>query len=389
MNARRLKVWLGERVAVSDVGGSRVDRDAGVIFGVKVLGYESKNGRRYLPEAVKAAATLYEGASVRINHPRRAADQRDADDVFGWLEGVEVRADGLYADLHYLRSHPLATRLCEAAERNPELFGLSHNADGETETRGGETVVLEITEVRSVDLVADPATVGGLFEGRRMKLKAFFEAIKLPGKKQKAGRKLLSRLMEEGAMDPSLDAPMDAPPAEDAPPGDHIEALKQGFSAACHAVIDGEGDVKSKMAKLKEILTAADKLLASGEPVEESDDEEEVTEGEDEELEECEDDMKESVQLKRYKAREAVRELCESKNYQPSKAALAALVATPKAQRAALIEELRSGQKQTGRPRNQNVSESGRGSGGTGTTRDIKTGKDLASRLRDGSFSGN
>jgi methylase of polypeptide subunit release factors len=189
-------------------------------------------------------------------------------------------------------------------------------------------------------------------------------------------------------LDPAMDAPMEEPPAEEAPAEDHISALKQGFRAACMHVLDGEGDVKSKMSKLKEILTASDKLLSSGEPVEEADDEE-VKEGEDEELEECdEDDMKESLKRKvrRLEAREEVRELCESKNYSPSRAMLNALVAVPKADREALIDEARGGTSAR-RPRNQPIAE-GRG-GQDGTTRDIKDGKSFAERLKGGMFSGN
>ena len=47
-----------------------VDRQAGVIRGVKILGLESRNGRSYLPEALSQAAPLYEGAKVNVNHPK-------------------------------------------------------------------------------------------------------------------------------------------------------------------------------------------------------------------------------------------------------------------------------------------------------------------------------
>ena len=160
----------------SMTGASRVDRAAGVIFGVRVLGRKSDNGREYLPEAIARALPLYEGASVRVNHPKRPDDQRDTEDVLGWLVNARQSPDGgAVADLHLLTEHSLAARVMEAAERNPRLFGLSHNAQGDGEVRDGVFVVHEITEVRSVDLVADPATTRGLFEsrGRSMKVKAF------------------------------------------------------------------------------------------------------------------------------------------------------------------------------------------------------------------------
>ena len=48
----------------------RVDRAAGVLRGVKLIGLESLNGRRYRPEALAAAVSLYEGAKVNVNHPK-------------------------------------------------------------------------------------------------------------------------------------------------------------------------------------------------------------------------------------------------------------------------------------------------------------------------------
>jgi hypothetical protein len=155
-------VRLIERVATSLV---RVDRAAGVLHGVKVLGRQSRNGRRYLPAALRAALRLYEGAKVNINHPERGGGKdRAVTDRFGVLRRVRLEADGIRADLHYLTRHPLAEMIAEAAERMPEALGLSHNAEGRTARRGGVETVEEITRVVSVDLVSDPATTGGLFE---------------------------------------------------------------------------------------------------------------------------------------------------------------------------------------------------------------------------------
>lgn len=162
---RELRERAGLTLGPLADGTPRVDRERGVIRRVKVLGLESVNGRRYLREAVKAAVPLYEGASVRINHLHDKDKDRPSEDVFGWLRGVEQDGDGcLYGDLHYLKAHPMADRVAEAAERNPLLYGLSHNAQGEGEPEDGVFVVRKIVEVHSVDLVADPATNKGLFE---------------------------------------------------------------------------------------------------------------------------------------------------------------------------------------------------------------------------------
>ena len=75
---------------VSSAGRAlRVDRAAGVIRGVKVLGLESKNGRTYLAEALAQAVPLYEGAKVNVNHSKHGpAAPRDYQDRIGILRAV-------------------------------------------------------------------------------------------------------------------------------------------------------------------------------------------------------------------------------------------------------------------------------------------------------------
>lgn len=145
---------------------TQVDREAGVIRNVKVLGRDSRNGRVYSDTALRQAARLYEGLGVNLNHPdrRETSIERPVQDGFGWLEGVRVGDDGVYGNLHYLKSHPHSAVIVEAAERNPRRFGLSHNAEGRVERRDGRTVVESIETVRSVDVVQNPATNRGLFE---------------------------------------------------------------------------------------------------------------------------------------------------------------------------------------------------------------------------------
>lgn len=144
----------------------RVDREAGVLRGVKLLGLQSRNGRRYLPEALSAAAALYEGAKVNVNHPRGGPlATRDYQDRIGVMRNVAVRSEeGLFGDLHFNPRHALAEQLLWDAEHAPENVGLSHNVQARTARQGEETVVEAIVRVQSVDLVADPATTQGLFE---------------------------------------------------------------------------------------------------------------------------------------------------------------------------------------------------------------------------------
>jgi hypothetical protein len=143
----------------------RVERQAGVIRGVKVLGLESRNGRTYLPEALAQAARLYENAKVNVNHPKgNPTGPRDYQDRIGTIRRVMVRPEGLFGDFHFNPKHALAEQLMWDAERAPENVGFSHNVEARVARHGDRVVVEAITRVQSVDLVADPATTRGLFE---------------------------------------------------------------------------------------------------------------------------------------------------------------------------------------------------------------------------------
>jgi len=144
----------------------QVDRQSGVIRGVKILGRRSRNGRTYPHETLSAAAGLYEDAKVNVNHPKgNPAGPRDYQDRIGVIRNVVVRREeGLFADFHFNPKHVLAEQLLWDAEHAPQNVGFSHNVQARVARRGEEIVVEAITRVQSVDLVADPATTRGLFE---------------------------------------------------------------------------------------------------------------------------------------------------------------------------------------------------------------------------------
>jgi len=144
----------------------RVDRSAGVIRGVKLLGLASRNGRRYREDALIEAVGLYEGAKVNINHPKgHPLSPRDYQDRLGVVRGVQFRTgEGLFGDLHFNPKHALSEQLVWDAEHAPQNVGMSHNVLARTTRNGDETVVEAITKVQSIDLVADPATTSGLYE---------------------------------------------------------------------------------------------------------------------------------------------------------------------------------------------------------------------------------
>ena len=146
--------------------GGRIDREAGVIRGVKILGKISKNRREYTQAALEEAAGHYSGIKVNLNHPsaQEIKKSRGVESWIGTLENIAIHADGVYGDLHLLRSHPYTPVIIEAAERHPGKFGLSHNADCSGFNARGKAVIESVEKVRSVDLVSSPATTGGLFE---------------------------------------------------------------------------------------------------------------------------------------------------------------------------------------------------------------------------------
>lgn len=142
---------------------ARIDRDASVIRGVKVLGLDSKNGRTYSESALREAVSLYQGKQVNVDHID--GQRRSYRDRIGKLANIELRADGLYGDLLVNPKHPLAEQLFWDAQNSPDSVGLSHDVTGRTTARNGRIVVEAISDVRSVDLVAEPATTRSLYEG--------------------------------------------------------------------------------------------------------------------------------------------------------------------------------------------------------------------------------
>ncbi len=202
----RQQVDLLEYVAANP---GKVDRDAGVIRSVKILGAVSKNGRQYSPQALREAATFYEGLGVNANHPSRETPNinRMVQEGVGWLENVTVKPDGVFGDMHVIKAHPLAGALFEVAERKPDRFGLSHNASGECVTRQGKTIVESIKSVRSVDIVQNPATNHSLFESvetmSKQSAKSQIQAI-TANKKAGRGAKLraIQSLLEMDALPP-------------------------------------------------------------------------------------------------------------------------------------------------------------------------------------------
>ena len=141
----------------------RVDREKGVIPGVKLLGTLSRKGREYPKEVMARALPLYEGMRVNVDHVE-PGQRRSLRDRIGLVRNVTLREDGLYGDFHFNPKHALAEQIAWDAENAPQNLGFSHDTRGTSRTSGGRVVVESIDKVLSVDLVANPATTAGLFE---------------------------------------------------------------------------------------------------------------------------------------------------------------------------------------------------------------------------------
>ena len=253
---------------------SQVDREAGVIRGVKVLGAESRNRRRYPQEVVARAKSLYEGCVVNFDHGpiKDATGERSVGDRAGWLQDVrEAQDGGLTADLHLLLSDPRSGKVLEAAEKRPELFGLSHFADVKSRRQGGQEIVEEIYRVRSVDVVSDPASTKSLFESLESDLplnhkdpktmkKTVKEILQSHAKNERAKR--LLTVLEQDDLAPVAAAPVEL--AEPAPEAE--DQIWQAFRQAVIAVLDNEElDMAETMKRIKEILTSYEKREAKAE----------------------------------------------------------------------------------------------------------------------------
>ena len=163
----------------SDSASLRVDRELGVIFGVKILGKESPNrhgkagvkGTDYTHGAHVSLVPLLEGLRVNKNHTERSNPNRDrtVGERIGWLEKPRVENGETFADFYVLKSDPDAAKIFESAERNPRCFAMSINADGKYEVKNNRLVIELFERAYSVDVVADGGSTISLAESDRSK----------------------------------------------------------------------------------------------------------------------------------------------------------------------------------------------------------------------------
>lgn len=329
-------------------GKPRIDRDKGIIYGVKVVGRSSPNthgvqgveGTDYTREALESELPQIEGINVNTDHPPRdnAGQVRSVRDRFAWISEARIADDCIFGDMHFLDpKDPLAIRIMNAAESKPDAFALSHNALGKGDVKNRRFVIQEVI-VRSVDIVTAGGTNRSLFESRedmpKLKIRKLFEAAgprtKVSPKKFPNLAKAVKRLLEDdeyGVMDQE---------SEGEAPADHEEALKEGFRASVAHIVDaclsGEDDPKECIKRIGELLKTHDKLSDDSgdeEDLEEEDDSGDKKPKEDDKKEDEPDEPKKVEESRRHCTRLAKGYLQLQENQQPAKSLVEALVKLP------------------------------------------------------------
>lgn len=158
-----LDITLHEQFA-DFTDGVSLDKDAGILRNVCLLGPRSRNGRIYTDKAIAGALPFFEAAKCYFNH-EGATGQRDVRDLIGLFSGPRCTGGKVFADLKVLSCQK--DFLFGLAEQMPAAAGMSINAQGRAFAKDGKQFVEEITALHSVDLVAEPATTSSLFEEKK------------------------------------------------------------------------------------------------------------------------------------------------------------------------------------------------------------------------------
>ena len=146
----------------------KIDKEKGIVFGVKLLGNKSRNpGKKsfaYPKSTRDKALPLYEGAVVNADH-HEAGQKVPLRDRIGIIRNPVSLEEGTFGDFHYNTRHALAPTIEWAAEYAPETLGFSHLGSGRVNRKDpNNPIVEEITSLASVDCVSNPATTVSLWE---------------------------------------------------------------------------------------------------------------------------------------------------------------------------------------------------------------------------------
>ena len=216
-----------------------VDRNKCIVYGVKVLGFSSMNGRIYDPKAIRDAVPLYENAPVNKDHKTEAPLFSDR---LGWLQNVRFTSEGLYADFRYNpHADGIDSFLWFAENNGLGDVGFSHLVSGKSiPDQDGTERVVRIDRVRSVDLVANPATTTTIFESKEIAMK---------NDKMMTEENPVKEMYKEEVPDAAPAQEPTAEPTSEEPASDMLKKIME----IC--VGPGEGSAKGKM--ILDLIAAA------------------------------------------------------------------------------------------------------------------------------------
>ncbi len=139
----------------------KVDKESGVIRGVRILNRQSRNNRSYTDRALTDIAELLDGKHAFADHGEK--NDRSIREVLGiWVNARADQSGGkVVADL---KVRPGEEWLLETAEKLPEAIRMSIDARGLVTRRDGRELVNRIAELNSVDAVTEGGTTRGIFE---------------------------------------------------------------------------------------------------------------------------------------------------------------------------------------------------------------------------------
>jgi hypothetical protein len=252
MSTRTVK--LTESRPIGD--GFKLDKEAGIAYGVAVCGGVSLNGRDYPDDVRDRDKAVYEGVDCFIDHADGNSNRR-VREWFGKIKNPRTRLGDrkTIGDLHYPTKSNFTEEFIERCERFPNSFALSHVASCKSKRVNGRDKIESISKVHSVDLVIGAATNNGICEsitnpGQPMKLSEYIASglVKFAGSK---GFLALKEAYGDSGADMAGSPPAMADAKDDADP------VKAACSSAMHSLVDafdaGEIDLATLQSKVKDL----------------------------------------------------------------------------------------------------------------------------------------
>ena len=154
-----------DRFEQTSLSAERIDRAAGIIYGVRVMKVESDNGYGYSLAAQRSIVGRYEQMPVGVSHDYDGKPMT-VTAAWGTLFNPRMDALGTVADLRYLQSDQLTPKIIEDAQwqiDNPDKPGIFSLSAVTRIRREQGNVVEDFIPVR-VDVVVRGATTKRFFE---------------------------------------------------------------------------------------------------------------------------------------------------------------------------------------------------------------------------------